>query len=500
MTRREGEGLDRVSADLSARALFLAGRGRDADARTLSRLSAFRALNPEASCFVELLDDAHEEVAGALGGEESEVLAMARVLGLFLCHHLLVPGLEDLLGELLSAEGHELYTHRFDDDARERLRQRGGTVRFADLAHAAQARGVTLVALFVGTPSERPRLWLNPAAPERDGEGEAIPWEFIAGLAGVAPRSLALRGLAQALVAGPPEVRAVDAADARWARLGTDAFRPPRDVLVLGTSRAVPALVAGLDAYVPGVRVRVVLSDEDDARVRARRRRRLGLNEGEGSRKLAGGGRLEVFEPGPGSWIAQAVATARAERPEAAVFLADPGSTPGEDMDARVVLRVLRFCRALGGTGDMRLLVELDAEERAEQLARDLRLVASDTGPRPALTLLSTEQIRAYFLVHAAFVPGVTGIYDALLREPGGELAFVPLELSGAPPTTFGALRARFAAAGAIPLSVAGRDGSLRVSPPDSLPLEADRVAGVHCIVDRATAIEGFAAAARGED
>ena len=488
----DGEGLERVAADLATRALFLAEPGRDADARTLARLSAFRALNPDASCFVELLDDAHEEVAGAVGGEEADVLAMARVLGLFLCHHLLVPGLEALLAELLSAEGHELYTHRYGDEARHALARRGGRVRFEALAREAMARGGTLVALFHGAPGQRPRLWLNPTVGEDGLHPDEVPWESIAGLAGVAPRAAALRDLAQGLLRSEPADADETPADARWLALDAVTFQPPRDVLVLGTSRAVPALVAGLAAYVPGVQVRVVMSDEDDTRVRARRRRRLGLAEGEASRGLAGGGRLEVFEPGPGSWVAQAVATARERRPDAAVFLADPGGDPGEDMDARVVLRVLRFCRALGAVAGMRLLVELDAEERGEHLARDLAALGEHV---PALPLLSTEQIRAYFLVHAAFVPGVTGIYDALLREPGGELAYVPLTLRDAPATTFGALRASFAHAGAIPLSILRRDGTLDVCPPSTTRVDPAVVAGLHCVVDRATAERDFARA-----
>ncbi|MEO0322076.1 MAG: hypothetical protein AAF447_03895 [Myxococcota bacterium] len=505
------DGLERVAADLATRALFLGEVGRDGDARTLVRLSAFRAANPDARCFVELLDDAHEEVAEAIAGPDAEVLAMARVLGLFLCHHLLVPGLEGLLAELLSAEGHELYTHRFAAEARGRLLRRGGTVRFEDLARQAHARGVTLVALYLGAPGERAELWLNPTvAADARTAPEAIAWADVAGLAGVAPRSRALRELAAALVdTAPVDTAPVETAaqadmaqsdpaastpiDPRWLALDTHAFQPPRDVLVLGTSRAVPALVAGLAAYVPGVRVRVVMSDEDDPRLRARRRRRLGLAANETSRALEGGGHLEVFEPGPGSWVSRAVTTAQERRPDATVFLADPGSTLGEDMDARVVLRVLRFCRALAGTRGMRLLVELDAEERGEHLARDLAALGAD---EPELTLLSTEQIRAYFLVHAAFVPGVTRIYDALLREPGGELVYVPLRAAGAPATTFGALRRSFARAGAIPLSLVGQDGTLVVCPAWNYRVDAESVAGVHCVVDRAHAEANFARAA----
>ncbi|MEM1415673.1 MAG: hypothetical protein AAGH15_12270 [Myxococcota bacterium] len=481
------EALDRVSADLARRALLLAQPGRDADARTLARLSAFRSENPEAACFVELLDDAHEAVAEAVAGDAGEVLAMARVLGLFLCHHLLVPQLEGLLAELLSADGHEMYTHHLGEGARERLRRRGGEVPFATLAAAAQRRGITLVAVFSGPDDAPPRWWLNPTV----GDAGSVPWAELRGLAGVSRSAAALRELLDGLIEeGAPAPERVPEVDARWLAMDAETYAPPRDVLVLGHSQAVPALVSGLASFVPGVRVRVVVSSaEGEGRAAARRRRRLGLRGEAMARELPGGGRLELVEVGDGSLVDRAVEAARHERPSAVVFLADPGVASVEDVDARVVLRVLRFVAALEGARGMRLLVELDAEERGENLARDLGAVGATA---PDLTLVSTEQIRAYFLVHAAFVPGVTDLYDALLREPGGELVFVPLAdaVRDAAPTTFEALRQAYARRGAIPVALVGRDGSLRLSPRGDETLDPAEVAGVHCVVDRAT-VEG---------
>ena len=488
----EPESLDRAAADTAKRAILLAPRrcsAEDADAITLARLAALRAVNPGAHAFVEIRDSANLEVAEAVGGPGTFPLDVSRFLGLFLCHHLLVPGIETLMGELLSAKGHEVYTHLFVDREEHRaLGQRGSTVPFTALArHAHEKHGVTLLGVFLGerlergprglVPVDRAMPWVNPlVAPEPEpepgaegtgakdtgakGTAEVEPGQVelgrLQGVFAIGETYLPVRTAARELASGRVRERDEAAASKLAEEVDLSLQPPVRRVLVVGFSRALPELTGALAHFVDGVEVDVWF---DGTPAEAARRRAVLQVDGGGGRALERGGRLRVHHH-PGPDLAEHVAASAAPADvDAVVFLADPESA---DVDARSALRVLRFARAFEPAHRIRLLVELEAVGRGEHLERHLGTLGAD---RYELVRISTERILNYFMVHSAFVPGVTAIYERLLGSRGQELVRLPLTPSeDARSVSFAELRDALATRSCVPIGVETAAG-LQVNP-----------------------------------
>ncbi len=182
---RQGEGGDVDALEVAAaghakRAILLARReaGHDADAITVASLGAFRAVNRTAHAFVEVLDSDNEDLVRMVGGEGTFPLDVPRFLGLFLCHHLIVPRIEEVFDDLLTAKGCEFYTHIYvDREETESLAAMAGqTLSFEQMARAALANhGIVLAGVFLGDdsvgrieadliPVDRLVEWVNPAA------------------------------------------------------------------------------------------------------------------------------------------------------------------------------------------------------------------------------------------------------------------------------------------------------------------------------------------------
>lgn len=501
---RQGEGADpdalaRVNVAEVKRAVLLAPRHvPDPDAVTLARLSAIRAHNRRAHVFVEIVDSGNVELARAVGGRGTFPLDSGRILGLFLCHHLLVPGIDRLLGELLSSSGSEVYTHLFVDTWERRALEAAfpsGEVDFASLAAHAHRRGrVALLGVFLGDPIQRRQgllpvdelhPWANPfdaphgqGAEALDVEPGRIPIRKLQGIFGVSETYLPMRRVARALQTGavkpattgggslPDEVcRAVDLASEP----------APRHILVVGFSRALPHLLAALAHFVPGVRIRVVL-DGDEA-LAARRFAALGVSREQPEASLERGGVLQVFHRDGD--LGKEAAGCRGPALDAVVFLADEQRPHA---DAVTALRVLHFTQATDAScGSLRLLVEVEALHRGERLREQLDRL----GHGHRLTLLSTEQVHNYFMVHSAFVPGLTAIYEQLLGARGQEIVRLPIrpleEQAGK--VDFDELRRAFTPRAALPLAVDTAEG-LVVNPPPDARFRVAELRAVYAVAD----------------
>lgn len=455
---RQGEGaepeaLERVSVPSAKRVVLLAPRRTsNADALTIARLAAIRAQNHHAHIFVEVRDSRNASIVHAVGGGGTFALDSARFRGLFLCHHLIVPGIDRLLRELLSAAGSELYTHLFVEEW-EHQQLEGKDIDFAALAHHALQRGVTLVGAFLGEPIEREhglvpvdrvRPWVNPFLP--DGGTESP----IQGVFGIADTYLPLRQVVRDLQTGSvtPATVVEDPDVLRRVDLSRDP--PPREILIVGFSSALPHLVAALARFVDDVCLRVVLDGSPEEA--AQRCEALGVSLDAPERELDRGGRLIVFHR-PDD-LARSAASCQGERIDAAVFLADDNA---DDVDAATALRVLHFAGAL--STQVRLCVEVAALHRGRQLEDQLARLGADH----ELVLVGTQQIHNYFMVHSAFVPGLTGIYENLLGARGREILRVPMT-PGAPLRVEEAWTS-FAARGCIPIAYETAD-KLLVNPP----------------------------------
>lgn len=454
----------------------------DPDATTITALAAFRSENTEAHAFVEVRESANAEVVRALGGPGTQALDVSRMLGLFLVQHLLTPGVERIFRELLSAHGHELYTHVFlEPDERRALLAR--PVDFTELRRRARRDGVLLLGLFEGdevrrTPrdliaSESLAARFCPAASPTDAR---LPSD-VQGVFGIALNYAHLRGVANACLRAGVTSPA-PAADFLLDEIALDLCPRPNRVVLVGYDSALRSLAEGIARVVEGVELVSVMSTE---RLTSSRRMRLGL-DADGARTLENGGTLRV-ETEDSSAVPEHAARL-AERSDAVVFLSDRRE---RDADAHTLLRVLRFAAALGHEGpELRCLVEVEGLADPEPVQKKLRLLSRRLRP----VFLSTERLTRYFLVHSAFVPGVSAIYDALLSPRGDSLVRIPLRPrpDDARGLTFDSLVETFAPLGCLPVAVEviTKDGEdVLVNPARELRLERRVVSAIFAVADR---------------
>jgi hypothetical protein len=519
----EPESLRRVAAGGAKRAIVLAHHrlGWESDALTVSTVAALRAQNRDCHIYAEVDDPGARELVLDVGGDNTVALDVPRFLGLFLCQHLLIPGVEQLYRDLLTADGSELYTHIFVDAGEHAaLAARPGPFSWDELVAAGAEHGVVVVGVYIGdhpltlnargvVPMGGLIRWLNPGAAVTDpriaalgGAPGAIPADKLRGVIAVSAGYLPVRAFAAALVAGRPAAPATSPTPSAVAALGM-CLQPlapgPARVALIGYSEALPALLHELARFVPGVDVQLFLSARGDERVPLSRRLatlHVGLDEeapspGRAGRVLAldRGGRLEVFtHDGPD--LAQFAATRMRHAVDAAVFLSEP---EGGDRDARTTMRVLRFIRALEEgrvpRGErLHVLAEFLSVDKGEHVkqhvnARRCGFVHDDA---VRLTLIAKETIKSYFMVHSAFVPGVAEIYDELLQERGQDIVRIPFVAHKTTPASVSLRELALALAPrqAVPIGLELSDGARLAPPADDRFATAD-VRGVYAITER---------------
>ncbi len=507
---RAGDGSDaaslaRIGAGNAKRAILLGDRGAgdDADAITLAALAAFREQNPHAHVFVELLSSRHYPTFCALSLDEANTFPVdvPWFLGLFLLHHLLVPGVERLYGFLLTAEGSELYTHVYVDGSElEELAARGdegGCVPFAILAELAERHRVTLAGVFLGAsrPDASPHHlvpmdglvpWMNPHAAPADPRLEAlgaragrVPVAALRGLIGVAETYQPVRALARELVGGPLPVLPELTPDAEGPSIGSP-LPPPESVLVIGYGDSVASLVSRLAELRAGVRVVLACSEESGALERlGHALERADIELGPEGAALPRAGRLRIrADEDP---MSTALGVLDDGHVEAVVFLAE---AEAPDPDARTALRMMRLAEHLlerQPDRQPRVLAEMITLAKGERVRSQIgRAFARREREAPQLTLVSTEQIRHYFMVHSAFVPGIDDVYAGLLGTRGQDLVRLPLDT----PSTLRMreTRLRLAERAMIPLAFEQIDGSVCLNPEPDEPYTD--VSAIYAVAD----------------
>ncbi|WP_437286266.1 hypothetical protein [Sorangium sp. So ce406] len=534
------EALDLVGAAGAKRALILARHdaGPDADALTAMALSSFRTQNRRGHVFVEVQETRNRDLIQAVGGPGTYPLDMQRFLGLFLCQHLITPGVESLYADLMTADGSEFYTHVFlgADEARAVAalgEGPGGEISFSRMARAAHEKSVILAGVFLGdevperregelVPVEGLVQWLNPLLDPPEGSpawalgarAGRVPARRLRGLIGVSATYAPLRRYGRELLMGrgvaavSDAARAADGAEA--ARAWTEAWAATLSrrrshlerVLIVGYSPALPSLLHALARFVPGVDVTLVLGERGDERMPlADRLASLGMTlapdgpppGAEGAPlSLPRGGRATVYTQRGHDLASLAVrCAARGAPPSAAVFLSEP---EGLDRDARTAMRLIRFARALESRelahgGRLHVLAEFSSVAKGEHVRSLLDAGRCGfAGPdRLRLSLVSTERIKNYFMVHSAFVPGVTTLYEELLGEGGQDLVRIEARPPGAAEQARGAigfddLRAALEPRGAVPVALERDDGTVLLNPePGSMHATA-RIRAVYAL------------------
>lgn len=490
---RQGEGtdrgaLERVGAARAKRAILLADRGAaaDADAVTMATLAAFREVNPDAQVFVELVASRTHETMRALAMESARTfpLDLPWYLGLFLLHHLVLPGVERLYQLLLTADGSELYTHIFGTPdelgALGRTADEDGTVPFSILAAAAERSGVVLIGVMLGRwrEGESPPFdglvpWVNPYAAPADARAAelgatagSVPVDRLRGLIGVAETYQALRAFARALMAGEGLEAELPQPEPEIRRQPPDP--PPRCILVVGYSESVASLALRLADMVEGARVALAGGPDgewaaDLALALAHAGARVTRRDGQLEAHLPRGGRLTARAAAHGDAMEAALEVLSDGPVEAVVFLAEPDAV---DADARTSLRMLRLAEhLLGREGPApHVLAELGALAKGERARAQIAQAFGRAGrPAPLVTLLSTEHIRHYFMVHSAFIPGVHEVYAGLLGARGQDIVRLPL--AGPATLRIGEARRALAPDGMVALAFERSDGSVVLNP-----------------------------------
>lgn len=521
----EPESLRRVAADQAKRAIFLSQRqlGLEADAATVSALAALRGENPDCQAYVEVDDSEARDIVLQVGGPHTVALDVPRFLGMFLCQHLLMPGIESLYRDLLTADGTEIYTHLFtDEDDQAALARLPETLSFQDVAAAGARRGVIVIGAYLGAePVRRNRRgvvvmdglqqWLNPADDVHDealvalgAQRGQIPTRSLRGIIGIAESYLPLRSFAASIAHGD-----VDAAPpTNGLDVIATALQPPRRgparVALIGASDSLPSLLRELALFVPGVDVQLFLSSRGGEQVPLGRRLEaldVGINAHDPLPGLTGrrvglprGGALQVFTHDAPDLARFAAERLRDTAPiEAAVFLCE---AEGTDRDARTAMRVLRFLRMLeDGTiprsDRLHLVAEFLSVDKGTYLQRhvDVRRCGFASVDDLRLTLIARETIKSYFMVHSSFVPGVSAIYDELLEERGQDVVrFVWRSGADDGTVTWGGVVEVLRRRGAIAIALERRDRSVTLAlGPDELISVAD-IAGIYAIAESASA------------
>ena len=455
---RAGDGADvealrRIGAAGAKRAILIGDRsaGEDADAITVSTLSALRSVNEHAHVYVEVLTSRNYRTLEAVGQSgRTFLLDVPWFLGLFMLHHLLIPGVERLYRFLLTAEGSELYSHVYltpdEIDAIVALADEDGMISAAAIAELAHETSTVLIGVFLGSDPPKPLLhdliptdgltvWVNPFATPTDphlrelgATAGKIPARYIRGLIAVGETYQPVRTLARELVERhvlPKPIRS---------RTGPPVDHPappPREILVVGYGDAVASFTRRLADLARDVRI-VVAADDDPRHLThlegAFRRAGLRLSRTEAGpfAELANGGRLEL-RTAPHDPMGSALEELEARSFDAVMFLAESDAV---DSDARTMLRVMRIAEHLLNRpgSPPHILAELSSPEKGARLRDQVAraFVAADR-VAPRITLVSTEQVRNYFMVHSAFVPGINDVYGQLLGERGQDLIRIPL-------------------------------------------------------------------------
>jgi hypothetical protein len=518
--------LARINAADAKRAILLADRkqGHEADAVSVSALAALRSQNPDCHIYVEVEDPETKDIVLQVGGPHTVALDVPRFLGMFLCQHLILPGVEDLYRDLLTSDGAEIYTHIFvDPKDTARLAARGAPFRFEDLVQLAAQHHVVLIGVYLGSdvvarnprgvvPMENLVAWLNPAA---DVELESlkalgavrnlVPAQQLRGLIGVAEGYLPLRAFAAAVATGVPPGEVPSEKPSVVASTSSSLQHPPPGptrVALIGYSEALPSLLQELSRFVANVEVALFLSERGDEKLPLPRRlESLGVGY-DSADPLPGklgqcfplekGGQLTIFThdaPDLSRFAAGRLAELAAV--EAAVFLSEPS---GGDRDARTALRVLRFVRLLEENAVpkgacLHLLAEFVSVDKGLYIQRHLepRKCGFSDERDLRLTLIAKETIKSYFMVHSAFVPGVSDIYSRLLEEAGQDIVRFPWVQSAAAPTsvTWRSLCQALLPRQAIPIALWTTRGTMLAPPPDKA-FPTSEIRGVYAIAESA--------------
>lgn len=486
----EPDGLLRADCPRARRIVVLADPHRaEPDAHTTGIMLTVRESNADAWLVAEILDPRNMSAARVAGGARTVIVPTEKLLGLVVAAAVLRPGLEDLLRELLSSAGHEVYTYLYDVphlDCPHRMLQVDGAdhlARIYDLgaADGAESRIALLGVIHPPGPGERRlRTCLGAPGAESVPEGGRV-----AGLVGIAENFRAMERFALRVLDGPPPPPAP--APRPLPPLAAGARRDTlRDVLVCGFRPAGVHLLEALMRAAPQVHVQILVATKRErAEALAMLRERsmhqaLGLwNEpGPAGRFVELPGDELTYHPEGQTTACGRLRVDVADWTQSRELLDLPGTGrslgdmdlvlalggPHPDDDARTATTLLKIADLMG-TGrvpfapDFRLLGLVVDERLGSLLEKRFATAAGEASER--LRVLSTRQYGAYFVFQSAVVPGFDAVFSEVLSPWGQSFELLRPAPGGDPAArwTFGELSRALRAARRTLLAVALRDG-----------------------------------------
>ena len=428
-------------------------RGEAADAYVISSVLAVRQKNALCPITAEMRHRRYVEVARLAGGPNTKPVPMGKFLGCLMSQSVMFPGIDVIFEDLLNGTGSEIYTHIYTEQELRDLCDDGPcTVSFpALLGNCLSRHAAVPLGVFVGDDSWTPdvselTLWLNPMdAPPRAAldlgcrAGE-VPLAALRGIVAVAPEYSTVRRAAADIrraIRTDEDDGGADAVDEEEDAVDEEedaAARPPtisvslakpmlelRRFTVLGDNEMLPALMENTAEFVEGVEVVVVTPsiERRDALVEEIRRRsdRATLVESSQATEaltfsLPRGGKATVVGS-TGDPLADVVEReSSSDAPlDALVLLADLQEIDPDANTALTLFRALETIRdgRLEVGPRFRIVAEVLSAPKGELLEQRF-----DHASAP-VHIVPTQQMRSYFLVHSAYVPGSDRVHLELL-------------------------------------------------------------------------------------
>lgn len=441
-----------LSTDAARRVVVLSNDelGESADAYVISTVLAVRQQNSSCPITLEMRHRRYMDMAIVAGGQNIKPLPMGKFLGCLMSQSMMFPGIDAVFEELLSARGSEIYTHIYTPaELRDLCEGDSCVVCFKTLLlHCFSRHHIILLGVLLGDGEwtydvSELSVWLNPldepspAARALGARAGEIPLEALRGVVAVAREYSTVHAAAgdvhRAVVAA--ECTADDAdehelhelheplekSDGLTVSLASDMLQLKR-ILVFGDNELLPALVENTANFVEEVEFTIVtqsLERRDQVADELRRRSgRTGRTIGEKAERhhvfpLARGGEAIIIGS-QGDVLADALERPSVRRDvfDAAVLLTNPQEIDPDANTALMLLRILELVQhqRLRVGPKFRVITEVVSGPKGNLLEKRL-----DRAAAAMVRIISTQQMRSYFLVHSAYVPGSDKVHLELL-------------------------------------------------------------------------------------
>ncbi len=442
--------LKRVDVERARRILLLKNPADNmTDAQVVSSVITVREMNPIGTIYAEVGQAESASAALMAGGRHTFALLTREFQGLILSNLIIFPGMREVLEEILSSAGKEIYSCLYGEARMAAYPPPKEVPPFSVVQELGWRYGVHLIGGF-GAPA--------PDYPSVGSVGfRDLPKEEpLLGLVGVSTSFHSIQDLAVELASGAPfsTAPARSSSSRRRGRSGPEPkvpqgpppkLRSPfgssrRKVLVCGFREQTPVLLEQLARYSGRIDVRIMMRRKGEKEeveevllAEARRgmaRRRVSFRKVSEDTLQAtlspSGEEAGTIVLSEGDWSSIHDLEKQAFAHDVVVMSAEPGES---DPDARTATGILKLASLLAENRQkvppgFRVVGEVQDHVKAEVLARRFaQLPESLRATGVSIDLVSMDRLRNQFLAQAVMVPGITDILGELLSQGSDQLA-----------------------------------------------------------------------------